>query len=154
MITFFVPENFKLSYYANLVTDDIIGCARTVVWHKIKNISANNDAMLLKLGRDVATYKIYQVVQILMLLWQHARFQSAVSSKFNITICGCTGHKIRLKMLKKQPNEGGTRICLRKDQVFCLIKLLATKRIIKTNYFVDCWCVEWHFWRDYQVVFS
>ena len=29
-----------------------------------------------KLGRDVAPYEIYQMVDILMLLWQHARFQS------------------------------------------------------------------------------
>ena len=36
--------------------------------HKIENISANNEAMLLKLGRDVAPYKIYQMVHILMLL--------------------------------------------------------------------------------------
>ena len=55
--------------------------------HKIKNISANNEAMLLKLGRDVAPYKIYQVVYILILLWQHAGFQSPASSKFNTTIC-------------------------------------------------------------------
>ena len=45
---FFISEIFKFSCYANLVTDDIIGCASTVVWHKIKNISANNDAVLLK----------------------------------------------------------------------------------------------------------
>jgi len=32
--------------------------------------------MLLKLGRDVAPYEIYQMVHILMLLWQHAQFQS------------------------------------------------------------------------------
>ena len=32
--------------------------------------------MLLKLGRDVAPYEIYQTVHILMLLWQHAWFQS------------------------------------------------------------------------------
>ena len=37
--------------------------------------------MLLKLGRDVAPYEIYQMVHILMLLWQHARFQSLSSSK-------------------------------------------------------------------------
>ena len=42
MISCFVPEIFKFSYYGNLVTDDVIGCASTVVWHKIKNISANN----------------------------------------------------------------------------------------------------------------
>ena len=93
--------------------------------HKIKNISANNEAMLLKLGRDVAPYKIYQVVHILlMLLWQHARFQSPTSSKFNITICDSKRHKIQLKMLKKRPNEGGTGICLRKDQLFCLVESL------------------------------
>ena len=92
MISFFVPERFKFSYYANLVTDDIIGCASTAVWHKIKNtcISANIEAMLLKLSRDVAPYKIYQMVHILMLLWQHARFQSPASSKLNITICDST----------------------------------------------------------------
>jgi len=90
VISFFVPEIFKFSYYTNLVTDDIIGCASTVVWHKIKNISANIVAMLLKLSRDVAPYKIYQMVHILMLLWQHARFQSTASSKLNITIWDST----------------------------------------------------------------
>ena len=44
------------------------------------------------------------------------------SSKSNITICNRTGHNIQLKMLKKLPNEGGTGICLRKDQVFCLVE--------------------------------
>ena len=83
----FFPEIFNFSYYANLVTDDVIGCASTVVWHKIKNISAINEAMLLKLGRDVAPYEIYQMEHILMLLWQHTRFQSPASSKWNITIC-------------------------------------------------------------------
>ena len=76
MISFFVPEISKFSYYANLVTDDVIGCASTVVRLKIKNISTNNEAMLLKLGRDVVPYEIYQMVHILLLLWQHARFQS------------------------------------------------------------------------------
>ena len=46
--------------------------------------------MLLKLGRDVAPYEIYQMVYILMLLWQHAQFQSPASSKLNITICDST----------------------------------------------------------------
>ena len=49
MISFFVPEIFKFSYYANLVTDDVIGCANTAVWYKIKNISTN-ETMLLKLN--------------------------------------------------------------------------------------------------------
>ena len=48
---------------------------------KITNISANNEAMLLKLGRDVAPYEMYQVVHILMLLWQHVWFLSPASSK-------------------------------------------------------------------------
>ena len=76
VISFFVPEIFKFSYYANLVTDDVINCASTVVRHKIKNIFAKNEAMLLKLSRDVAPYEIYQIVHILMLLWQYAQFQS------------------------------------------------------------------------------
>ena len=42
------------SYYANLAIDDVIDSARNVVWHKINDISANNEAMLLKLGRNVA----------------------------------------------------------------------------------------------------
>ena len=113
MITFFVPEIFKFSYYANLVTDDIIGCASIVVCHKIKNVSANIEGMLLKLSRDVAPYKIYQMERILMLLWQHARFQSPASSKLNITICSCTGHQMQLKILKRRLNEGGTAIRLR-----------------------------------------
>ena len=75
---------FKFSYYANLVTDDVINCASIVVWHKIKNISANNEATVLKIGMDIAPYEIYQTVHILMLLWQHARFQFPASSKWNI----------------------------------------------------------------------
>ena len=56
---FFVPDVFKVSYDANLVPDDVIGCASTVVSHNIKNISTNNEAMLLKLDRDVAPYGMY-----------------------------------------------------------------------------------------------
>ena len=48
----------------------------TVVRQKIKNITVNNESMRLKLGRDVAPYEIYLTVHILVLLWQHARFQS------------------------------------------------------------------------------
>ena len=62
MLSFLVPEIFKFSYYANLATDDVIGCANAVAGHKIENISTNNEAMLLKLSRDVAPYKIYQMV--------------------------------------------------------------------------------------------
>ena len=90
MISLFVSEIFKFSYDTNLATDDVICCAGTVVWHKIKNISTNNEAMRLKLSRDVAPYEIYRMVHVLMLLWQHARFQSPASSKWNITICDST----------------------------------------------------------------
>ena len=100
MISVFVAEIFKISYYANLATDDVIGCTSAVVRHEIENISANNEAMLLKLGRDVAPYKIYQTVHILVLLWQHARFQS---SKSNTTIRSFTGQNVQ-KMLKRRPN--------------------------------------------------
>ena len=68
MKSIFVPEIFKFSYHANLATDDVTSCASTVVCHKTKSISANNEAMLLKLRRVVAPYEIYQMVQILMLL--------------------------------------------------------------------------------------
>ena len=37
--------------------------------------------MLLKFGRVIAPYEIYQMVQILMLLWQHSRFQSSSSGE-------------------------------------------------------------------------
>ena len=60
------------------------------MWHKIKNFSASIEAMLLKLGRVIAPYEIYQMVLILMLLWQHAWFQSPAFSKWNITICDST----------------------------------------------------------------
>ena len=76
---------FRCSYYANFLTDNVIGCASTEVWHKIKNISANKAAMPLKLGGDVAPYEIYQIVHIFMLQWQHAWFQSPAFSKWNIT---------------------------------------------------------------------
>ena len=59
MISHFVLEIFKFSYYANWVIDDITGCASTVVRHKIKNTSANNEEMRLKLGRDVAPYEMH-----------------------------------------------------------------------------------------------
>ena len=58
-----------------------------VQWWEIKIISTNNEAMLLKLCRDVAPYKIYQIAPILMLLWQHAGFPTPASPKLNITIC-------------------------------------------------------------------
>ena len=54
MISFFVAEIFEFAYYAKLATDDVIGCTSTVVRNKVKNISANNEAMLLKLRMDVA----------------------------------------------------------------------------------------------------
>jgi len=46
----------------------------------IKNVSAINKAVRLKIARDVALYEIYQMVDILMLLWQTTLFQSYSSS--------------------------------------------------------------------------
>ena len=100
---FFVPEILKFFYCANLVTDEAIGCASTLGRNKIKNTFANNEAILLKLGSNVAPYEIYQMVPIVMLLWQHTRPQSLSSSKSNITICNCTGQNIQ-KVLKRRPN--------------------------------------------------
>ena len=50
---------------------------QSLLRRKIYNISTNNEAMLLKFARVVAPYEIYHMVQILMLLWQHSRFQSS-----------------------------------------------------------------------------
>ena len=44
------------------------------------------------------------------------------SLKSNITICSCMRQNIQLKMLKRRPNEGGTGMRLRKDQVFSLVE--------------------------------
>ena len=44
------------------------------VKYDLKNKSCQKYAMLLKLSRDVVPYEIYQMVHILILLWQHARF--------------------------------------------------------------------------------
>ena len=97
-----IPESFKVGWYPhpppkklgrvtlkglNSWHIQVFQLCKFSHWHKIKNISANNEAMLLKLGRDIAPYEIYQMVRILMLLWQHAWFQSSASSKWNITIC-------------------------------------------------------------------
>ena len=94
MISFFVPEKFKFSYHANLATDDVIGCASTVARHKIKNISAKNEAMLLELGSD-------------------ARSRSLFSFKSNITICSCMGQcKMYEKCSRGGLMEGGTGVRL------------------------------------------
>ena len=87
------------------------------------NISASNEAMQVKLGRDVAPYEIYQMVHILMLLLATCSVPVPSYLKSNITICSCTGQNIQLKMLKRRPNEGETGMCLRQDQVFCFVEL-------------------------------
>ena len=83
MISLTASEIFKFSSYPNLAIDNVTGCASTGVSYKINNISANNEAMLLKLGRDVAPYEIYQMVHILILL---CSVPVPSSSKSNITI--------------------------------------------------------------------
>ena len=114
MICYFVPEIFKFSYYENLVTDDITGCASTVMRYKLKNTSANNESMGLKLGRDIAVYEIYLIVHISVLLWQHVRFHSHSSSESNITICSLTqGKTYSQKCFRGDPVDGGSRIPLR-----------------------------------------
>ena len=55
---------FKFSYYANLGTDDVDR-------HRWCD-TQRNKAVLLKLGKDVAPYEIYQMVHILMLLWKYS----------------------------------------------------------------------------------
>ena len=46
---------------------------------------------ILYLGfRATLNFRKFKMVHILMLLWQHAQFQSPASSKLNITICDST----------------------------------------------------------------
>ena len=54
-MSFFVPGIFKFSDYANLVIDDAIGWASTVVWHKVKNISASNEACAIETWQGCCT---------------------------------------------------------------------------------------------------
>ena len=61
--------------------------------------------MLLKLGRDVAPYEIYQMVHILMLLLATCSVPVPSSLKSNITICSCTGQNIQLKTLSHTSAE-------------------------------------------------
>ena len=47
----------------SLIASSVVPCDKLDILNfwKIKDISANNKAMLLKLGRDVASYKIYKI---------------------------------------------------------------------------------------------
>ena len=85
-------SSFPIMQIWSLMTSSVVQVqwCDTKNYTKLRIISANIEAMLLKLSRDVAPYKIYQMVHILMLLWQHVRFQSPASSKLNITICDST----------------------------------------------------------------
>ena len=56
-IFFLLKRYSSLPTMQILVTDDVIGFASTVLRQKIKNISASNEAMRLKLGRDFAPYE-------------------------------------------------------------------------------------------------
>ena len=97
MISFFCSRDIQVFLLCKF-NHWLCNCASTLVWHKIKNISANNAAMLLKQcywSNAVVPYEIYHMVHILMLLWQHARFQSPASSKLNITICDSTRQNTR-----------------------------------------------------------
>ena len=91
--------------------------------HKIKNISASNEGMLLKLGRVVAPCEIYQMVHILMLLWQHAWFQSSASLKWNITFCDPTRQNTWsfLRRLPVLPSSGLLFNIF--NCIFCLVQL-------------------------------
>ena len=84
---------------------------------KIKDISASNEAMLLKLGRNVAPYEMYSMAHILMLLWKYGRFLSPASPKFNITICDSTRQNTwcYLRCMPVPPSIGSSRL-----NIFCI----------------------------------
>ena len=172
---FFVPEIIKFFHYANLATNDAIGCTSTVVWHKIKNISTENEAILLKLGRDVAHCELFQMVHTLMLLWQHARFQSPASSKWNITICDSTRQNTWSYLVRRMsvPPSLGLLFNIF-NCIFCPVQLqmvpfdfkeegtgtehvaIATSKCIPSDIFLrvqypcEVWIVLLHYWRRYS----
>ena len=53
LISSLVPEIFTILYYANELIDDVTSGSSMVPKHKINNISANNKAMLIKLGTSI-----------------------------------------------------------------------------------------------------
>ena len=81
--------------------------------------------MLLRLGRAFAPYGIYQMVHILMLLWQHARFQSPASSKLNITICDSTRQNTwsYLRPTPVSPSLGRLLVLTFFNCIFCPVQL-------------------------------
>ena len=125
VIFFLVPEIFKISYYASYVTDDVIGCAGTAVRHKIKSISSNIEAMLLKLGGDAASCKIYQMVHSLLLPWQHARFQSPASPKLNITICDSRRQNTRFYLRRMASFNSIASLLAEIWLILCITAILA-----------------------------
>ena len=72
-------------------------------WKSTMKIFPLKSGLQMQLGRDVVTYEIYQMVHSLMLLWQHAWFQSLPLQ-----------HQILPFVV--------ARTLLREDQVFCLVE--------------------------------
>ena len=91
VISSFVPEIFTILYYANQIADDVTNCSNMVSKHKMTNIAANNWVRHLNLDNNNVLQKIYHIVHILMLLWQHA--WSQFSFRFESTIINCDSIK-------------------------------------------------------------
>ena len=82
LISFLLPEIFNFFLISKVGTD---GIASREVWgskHKRKNISGNNWSIKLKLGRFATPKNVHQLVYILMLLWQHTRFQISIMQEW------------------------------------------------------------------------
>ena len=86
MISLFVPERFKFSYYANLP---------------------------LMMSSVVQVQRCSTKLRIFPPIMATCSVSVSSSLNSNIAICSSTGQNTQLKILKRRPNEGGTGICLR-----------------------------------------
>ena len=128
MISFFVIEIFKFSFYANLVTYDVIGCASTLTQHKIQNISANNAAMLLKLGSNVAPRSIPD------------------GTHFDSAIATCS---VPVSCLFKMKY---CHLWLNKAKYLVLSKTYASPTFIKGSLSTSVLCGRWVVWQPFSLI--
>ena len=74
--SFFVLEIFAFLYYANEVSDDVIGGSTKTAQHSIENNSGNIQAVFFKLGTSNVHHKRNRMTPTMMLPWQHSWLQS------------------------------------------------------------------------------
>ena len=86
--------------------------------HKIENISASNTAMKLKLGEHDIAEEMYQMVYILMLLWQYTQFQIVIMQEWLPLYLIFSKHRPFPIGLLGELVQYGHCICLKWDESF------------------------------------